>query len=84
MQIEDMGDGRAQKGYAGLHDGAMQFASRAPRGIRVAAERVLAVNNSMFGIAGIFGVYAMKHNAFVTDIDQGEIAKAFLVIARRG
>ena len=44
----------------------------------------LAANKSMFGIAGISGFYAMKHKAFVTEIDQGEIANAFLVIARRG
>lgn len=79
-----MGDRRTQKVYAGLHDGALQLTSPAVSANRVDADRVLAANESMFGIVGISGVYAMKHNAFVTDLDEGEIANPFLVIARRG
>lgn len=79
-----MGDGKTRKVYAGLHDGALQLTSPAVSANRADADRVLAANDSMFGIAGVSGVYAMKHNAIVTDIDEGEIANPFLVIARRG
>lgn len=80
MQI-DVGGSRTQKVYAGLHDGALQLSSPVVWANKVDAERVLAANSSMFGIVTVSGVYALKHNAFVADIDESEIANAFLKLA---
>jgi hypothetical protein len=35
----------------------------------------------MFGIVSINGAYALKHNAFIEDIDESEIDNAFIVLA---
>ena len=80
MQI-DTGNGRQQKVYAGLNWGALQVTSPVVWASRIDAEGVLAANTSMFGVVEISGAYALKHNAFVEDIDQSEIVNAFLVLA---
>jgi hypothetical protein len=47
----------------------------------ISADEDLDKNVSMFGIVSINGAYALKHNAFIEDIDESEIDNAFIVLA---
>lgn len=80
MQI-DIGNGRQHKVFAGLHAEALQVTAPVAWANQVDAERVLAANPSMFGIVEISGAYALKHNAFIEDLDESEILRAFVVLA---
>jgi hypothetical protein len=73
--------GRTQMVYAGVAEGALQVTSPVVWAERIDAERFLKANNSMFGVVEINGAYALKHNAFIEDIDESEILKALAVLA---
>jgi hypothetical protein len=73
--------GRTQMVYAGVAEGALQVTSPVVWAERIDAERFLKANNSMFGAVEINGAYALKHNAFIEDIDESEILKALAVLA---
>ena len=74
-------NGRTQKVYAGVAWGALQVTSPVAWAERVDAARLLKANESMFGIVEVGGAYALKHNAFIDDIDESEIEAALLVLA---
>ena len=73
--------GRTQMVYAGVAEGALQVTSPVVWAERIDAERFLKANSSMFGAVEINGAYALKHNAFIEDIDESEILKAFAALA---
>lgn len=74
-------NGRKQMVYAAVNEGALQVTSPVAWAERIDAERLLKSNTSMFGIVEINGAYALKHNAFIEDIDESEILKALAVLA---
>ena len=69
-------NGRKQMVYAAVSEGALQVTSPVAWAERIDSERLLKSNISMFGIVEINGAYALKHNAFIEDIDESEILKA--------
>jgi hypothetical protein len=82
LQIQvPLPSGRAQMVYVGATDDELQVTSPVAWQENVGAEKVLATNTSMFGIVTINGAFALKHNAFLADIDESEIEKAFVVLA---
>lgn len=75
-------NGRTQKVYARVWDSALQVTSPVARAERVDADSFLKANTSMFGVVEINGIYALKHNAYIEDIDESEILNALAVLAR--
>jgi len=75
--------GRTQMVYAGIAEGALQVTSPVAWAERVDAERFLKANDSMFGVGEVNGAKALKHNAFIEDIDESEILNALAVLAVR-
>ena len=73
--------GRKQMVYAAVHDGALQVTSPVAWAERIDAESLLKANTSMFGVVEVNGAYALKHNAFIEDIDESEILNAFAALA---
>lgn len=73
--------GRKQMVYAAVSGGALQVTSPVAWAERIDAQRLLTANPSMFGIVEVNGAYALKHNAFIEDIDESEILKALAVLA---
>lgn len=74
-------NGRKQMVYAAVSEGALQVTSPVAWAERVDAERLLKSNTSMFGVVEINGAYALKHNAFIEDIDESEIRRALAGLA---
>ena len=74
-------NGRTQMVYAAVSDESLQVTSPVAWAERIDAERLLKANSSMFGVVEINGAYALKHNAFIEDIDESEILKALAVLA---
>ena len=75
-------NGRTQMVYARVWDSALQVTSPVAWAERVDADSFLKANTSMFGVVEINGAYALKHNAFIEDIDESEILNALAVLAR--
>lgn len=73
-------DGRSQMVYVGVTPDELQVTSPFAWQSKVSAEKVFESNSSMFGIVTINGAYALKHNAFIEDIDDSEIDKAFVIL----
>lgn len=73
--------GRKQMVYAGVSGGALQVTSPVVWAERIDAKSLLEANTSMFGVVEVNGAYALKHNAFIEDIDESEILNAFAVLA---
>jgi hypothetical protein len=76
-----MENGRKQMVYAGVAEGALQVTSPVVWAERIDAARLLEANKSMFGIVEINGAYALKHNAFIEDIDESEILMALALLS---
>lgn len=73
--------GRSQMVYAHVTDDELQITSPFAWQSNISSDKVLDSNTSMFGIVIINGAFALKHNAFIDDIDESEIKKGFLVLA---
>jgi len=82
LKIEVPTDGlRSQMVYAAVTEHELQVTSPFAWQSRVSAEKVFETIDSMFGVVAINGAWALKHNVFIADIDESEIAKAFAVLA---
>jgi hypothetical protein len=73
--------GRTQEVYAVVTEDELQVTSPVAWQSDVSAEDVLEKNTTMFGVVSINGAFALKHNAFITDIDESEIDDAFTVLS---
>ena len=73
-------DGRTQMVYVGVTENELQATSPFAWQSKVSAEKVFESNTSMFGIVTVNGAYALKHNAFISDIDKSEIEDAFVIL----
>lgn len=74
-------DNRTQMVYVGVTEEELQVTSPFAWQENVSADRALEANASMFGIVSINGAFALKHNAFLEEINESEIEKAFIVLA---
>jgi hypothetical protein len=73
--------GRTQMIYAGVTESELQVTSPVAWQENVTADKVLATSTSMFGVVSVNGAFALKHNAFLDDINESEIENAFVVLA---
>lgn len=78
-----LSNGRNQTVYAAVTEGELQVTSPVAWHSKIEADDLLQKSTSMFGIVSINGAYALKHNAFIEDIDESEIENSFIVLAFR-
>jgi hypothetical protein len=72
---------RSQNVYVGVTDYELQVTAPFAWQKDISADRALTANSSMFGVVIINGAFALKHNAFLADLDASEIEKAFKILA---
>lgn len=72
--------GRKQSVYVLVTEHELQVTSPFAWQSKISSERVFELNKSMFGIVTVNGAYALKHNAFIAEIDESEIENAFVVL----
>jgi hypothetical protein len=73
-------DRRSQTVYVAVTETELQVTSPFAWQGRVSSDKVFEENKSMFGIVTVNGAYALKHNAYIADIDESEIENAFIVL----
>jgi hypothetical protein len=81
FDVEYNQEGRSQEVYALVTEGEIQFTSAFAFHSQVSAHDALNINVSMFGVVTVADVWALKHNAFLQDLDESEIIGGVLVLA---